>query len=220
MLSKVAARSVVQSEGDAGCCETADVALAVTLAQAKDGSSVRTLAVVGEVGGWKSLLALSLGTLAWGWAARNPRLASTGKCMLGAGVLAGLIKTTTKHVVHRTRPNVIMDEGFYVKGWLGPNEGPWQSFPSGHAAVSIAVARAVGRAYPEARAVAYGGAAAVGFIQVLRGAHFPSDVIAGALIGVVAEAVTNTLAARTNTPAEEASGVLEEAAGTAGSLSS
>ena len=216
MLSKVAARSVVQNEGDAGCCEAADIALAVTLAQAKDGSSLRILAAMGEVGGWKSLLALSLGTLAWGWAAKDPRLASAGKSMLGAGVLAGLIKTTTKHMVHRTRPNVLMDEGFYVKGWLGPDEGPWQSFPSGHAAVSVAVARAVGRAYPEVRAVAYGGAAAVGFIQVLRGAHFPSDVIAGALIGVVAEAVTNTLSARTNTFTEDASGVLEEAAGRQG----
>ncbi|MER2267211.1 phosphatase PAP2 family protein [Methylobacterium oxalidis] len=174
---------------------------------------------MGEVGGWKALLALSLGTLAWGWAAKDPRLASTGKRMLGAGVLAGLVKTTTKHMVHRTRPNVLMDEGFYVKGWLGPNEGPLQSFPSGHAAVSVAVACAVGRAYPEVRTVAYGGAAGVGFIQVLRGAHFPSDVIAGALIGWAAEEATNSLAARANTFVEETSGVLKEAAGTAEPLS-
>lgn len=39
-------------------------------------------------------------------------------------------------------------------------------------------------------------AAALGVVaaQVVRGAHFPSDVLAGALIGYAAEAVENRLA--------------------------
>ena len=57
----------------------------------------------------------------------------------------------------------------------------------------MALARAVARCWPRARPWAYAGAAAVGMVQVPRGAHYPSDVLAGALIGVAAEAVVNRL---------------------------
>jgi membrane-associated phospholipid phosphatase len=114
--------------------------------------------------------------------------------MLLSGILAATTKTTVKRVVHRTRPNVLMDEGLYEKGWFGPNVGPWQSFPSGHSALSVAVATAAGRAYPEIRGVATAAALGVVAVQVLRGAHFPVDVAAGALIGLAAEAVDHRIA--------------------------
>jgi membrane-associated phospholipid phosphatase len=120
---------------------------------------------------------------------RNPQLAEAGRHMLLAGILAAGTKTTIKRVVHRTRPNVLMDKGLYEKGWFGPNVGPWQSFPSGHSALSVAVAAAATRAYPEIRGVATAAALGVVVVQVLRGAHFPVDVAAGALIGFSAEAV-------------------------------
>ena len=109
-------------------------------------------------------------------------------------MLAAATKTTVKRVVHRTRPNVLMDEGLYEKGWFGPNVGPWQSFPSGHSALSVAVATAAGRAYPEIRGVATAAALGVVAVQVLRGAHFPADVAAGALVGLAAEAVDHRVA--------------------------
>jgi membrane-associated phospholipid phosphatase len=171
--------------------ETADIRTALFLARAKDRRTVRVLAAIGEVGGWKSLLAVSLGTLAFGRTAQNRRLAGAGRNMLRAGILAGLWKTTLKRTVHRTRPNVLMDEGVYARGWKGTGKGPWQSFPSGHAAMSVAVARAVARTYPEVRGAAYVTAAGVIAIQLLRGSHFPSDVAAGALLGLSAEALTH-----------------------------
>ena len=75
-----------------------------------------------------------------------------------------------------------------------PDEGPWHSFPSGHTAGSVAVARAVGRLYPEVRTAAYAGAAAVALVQIPRWAHYAADVVAGALVGVVAEAAINEVA--------------------------
>ena len=155
---------------------------------------MRALAAASEAGGWKWLLALSSGTLALGVLRRDPRLAEAGRHMLLAGILAAATKTTVKRVVHRTRPNVLMDEGLYEKGWFGPNVGPWQSFPSGHSALSVAVATAAGRAYPEIRGVATAAALGVVSVQVLRGAHFPVDVTAGALIGLSAEAVDHRIA--------------------------
>lgn len=176
--------------------EETDIRLGVALAGRKDHAGIWALAALSEVGGWKSVFALSAGTVAFGVLSGNPRLASAGRRMLGASIVASLAKTSAKHLVHRTRPNVLMDTGLYARGWLGPNVGPWQSLPSGHAAVSVAAARAAGRAYPEIRGAAYAGAAGIVLVQILRGAHFPSDVIAGSLIGLAAEAGTNALAAR------------------------
>jgi membrane-associated phospholipid phosphatase len=170
------------------------VAAGVSLARSKDHPVVGALALASEIGSWKSLLALSAGTWGWGMVVRDRRLADAGRHMLQAGILASIVKTTLKRTLHRTRPNVLMDEGVYARGWPGTSVGPWQSFPSGHSAISAAVACAAVRVYPEVKGVAYVTAAGVVAVQVVRGAHFPVDVMAGALIGVAAEATANRLA--------------------------
>lgn len=176
--------------------EAADVAAGLKLARAKDHAAVRALARASEVGSWQSLLALSVGTLAWGTITHDRRLAEAGRHMLRAGLLASLVKTSLKRTVHRTRPNVLMDEGIYARGRPGTNVGPWQSFPSGHSALSAAVACATARAYPEIKGPAYAAAAGVTTAQVVRGAHFPADVLMGALIGIAAEAAVHKLTHR------------------------
>ena len=57
----------------------------------------------------------------------------------------------------------------------------------------VAVACAASRAYPEVRGVAAAAAFGVVAAQVLRGAHFPSDVTAGALVGFTAETVVHRI---------------------------
>ncbi len=173
--------------------EAADIAAGLHLARAKDRPLVRALGTASEIGSWKSLLALSAGTYALGLLMRDRRLAGAGRHMLQAGILAGVVKTSLKRTVHRTRPNVLMDEGFYTRGWPGTNVGPWQSFPSGHSALSAAVACAAARAFPEIKAPAYAVATGVITAQVLRGAHFPADVLAGAAIGIAAEFAVDRL---------------------------
>jgi hypothetical protein len=87
------------------------------------------------------------------------------------------------------RPKLLLDQGRYEVEPFGPDDGDWHSFPSGHTAGSVAVARALAGVYPEARLAAYSGAAAVALVQIPRGAHYPLDVAAGALVGVVADAL-------------------------------
>ncbi|WP_311274968.1 phosphatase PAP2 family protein [Methylobacterium sp. WCS2018Hpa-22] len=173
--------------------EAGDVTAGLTLAGAKDHPAVRALGLASEIGSWKSLLALSAGALALGMVKRDRRLAQAGRHMLQAGILASVVKTSLKRTVHRTRPNVLMDEGIYARGWPGTGNGPWQSFPSGHSALSTAVACAAARVYPEVKGAAYVTAAGVVAAQVLRGAHFPADVLTGALIGLAAESAVNRL---------------------------
>ena len=171
--------------------EEADVALATHLAKHKDHPFVRGLGTISEVGDPPPLLALSGAVLAYGVLAGDRRAAGAGARMLGSLVLATWIKTGLKRLVSRTRPNVLLDEGQYELEPFGPDEGSWHSFPSGHTAGSVAVARAAGRAYPQARTAAYAGAAAVAFVQIPRGAHYPADVAGGAVVGVIAEAAIN-----------------------------
>ncbi|WP_244534998.1 phosphatase PAP2 family protein [Methylobacterium sp. UNC300MFChir4.1] len=185
--------SDVRARDTANRFEAADVALGVGLARAKDHPVVRTVGTASEIGSWQSLLSLSAGTLVLGLMVRDRRMAEAGRHMLQAGLLAGVVKTSLKRAVHRTRPNVLMDEGVYVRGWPGTGIGPWQSFPSGHSALSTAVARAAARAYPEIRGPSYAAAAGVVTAQVLRGAHFPADVLAGAVIGIAAEFAVDRL---------------------------
>ncbi len=192
-----------RAAGLARRAEAADVASGLSLARAKDHPAIRTLAAASEVGSWQSLFALSAATLACGLMTRDRRLAGAGRSMLQAGLLASIVKTTLKRTVHRTRPNVLMDEGVYARGRPGTGLGPWQSFPSGHSALSVAVARAAARAYPDLAGPAYAGAAGVVAAQVLRGAHYPADVLAGALIGLAAEAATHGCAGRRDGPAPQ-----------------
>ncbi len=178
----------------ASAAEETDVELAAHLASRRDHPVVRGLGAMSEAGDQPPLLALSGAVLAYGVLAGDRRAAGAGARMLGSLVLATWIKTGLKRLVARTRPNVLLDEGQYRVEPFGPDEGPWHSFPSGHTAGSVAVARAISRVYPAARPVAYGGAAAVAIVQIPRGAHYPADVVAGALVGVVAEAAINRAA--------------------------
>jgi len=144
-----------------------------------------------EVGDQPPLLTLSGAILALGLATGNAQMAETGARMLAAVVVATGIKSVLKQLVSRTRPHVLLDEGRYAVQVFGPDEGPWQSFPSGHTAGSVAAARALARAYPGASGPVYAGAAAIALAQLPRGKHFPSDVVAGAVVGVVAEALVD-----------------------------
>jgi undecaprenyl-diphosphatase len=59
------------------------------------------------------------------------------------------------------------------------------SFPSAHAASSVAAATAIGRVEPRARPAAFTLAAAICVGRPYLGMHYPSDVLAGAALGAV-----------------------------------
>ena len=173
--------------------EGADVALATRLASRKDHPLVRALAVLGELGDQPQLAAIGGAVLVCGIMRRDRRLTEAGAGMLGSLLLATLVTGGIKRLVSRTRPHVLLDEGHYEVKWLTRSEGPSRSFPSGHTAGSIAVARAVGRAYPGVRRPAYSAAAFVALTQLPRGAHYPLDIVAGAFIGIGVESAVGQL---------------------------
>lgn len=59
-----------------------------------------------------------------------------------------------------------------------------RSFPSGHATAAFALATAFSLRWPRARGVWFGMAALVALSRVALGLHWPTDTIAGAMIGI------------------------------------
>jgi membrane-associated phospholipid phosphatase len=76
--------------------------------------------------------------------------------------------------------------------------GEWHSFPSAHTVHVTALAAGVARETrrPWVTAAGLGAAALVGAQRVYRGAHWPSDVAAGGIIGIAASRATTRLLRR------------------------
>ena len=167
--------------------EKADIAVAHATAPLRDTGAVRALGKASEIADQPPLITLCATTFAAGLILRDGRLARAGGRMLAAVLVATKLKSLIKHRVDRTRPHVIADGGRYRAQKGHDHASAMNSFPSGHTAGAVAVARAFAREYPERAVEAYGAAVAIGAIQIPRSKHYPSDVAAGAIVGLVAE---------------------------------
>lgn len=177
------------AQSSAAAVEEADVAVGLRLARHRHRPAVRAAGAASEIADQVPLATLCAAVAGWGLATGDRRLAAAGGRMLASFALATAGKSLVKRLVSRTRPNKVMDEGRYEVAPGGPDGGPWHSFPSGHTAGSVAVASAFSRTYPGALVPAFAAATAIAAVQVPRGAHFPLDLVGGALIGVAADAL-------------------------------
>lgn len=134
------------------------------------------------LGRGRSLVLFSLALLAVGFAGKWPVVRAAGlKTLIAHGVVA-IVANVLKHLIGRPRPK-FMHAGTEQ---LGPSmDSGFDSFPSGHASATFAVAMVLARQFPKAAWAAMGVAVVVAMSRVLRGSHFPTDVAAGAVIGVL-----------------------------------
>lgn len=97
--------------------------------------------------------------------------------------LPGLFDTVIKRLIGRSRPFV---DGLDVWAYHPLNWHPkFASFPSGHSAAAFAALVAIGTIFPQARALLWIYAILIGISRVVVTAHYPSDVIGGAIVGAV-----------------------------------
>jgi membrane-associated phospholipid phosphatase len=109
--------------------------------------------------------------------------------------LPGLFTLAIKQLVGRARPYAA-DGNAYV---LNPLtwRSDYASFPSGHTTTAVAAAFAIAAIWPRARHLAWIYAIVIAISRVAVTAHFPSDVMASAIVGVVGAAIVrNYFAAR------------------------
>jgi undecaprenyl-diphosphatase len=102
--------------------------------------------------------------------------------LAASGTLAWLGAKGVKAVVARERPAKLLQD-VQVHG----AEATGLGFPSGHAAVSAALATAAGPYLPDwARPIAWIVASVVALSRIYVGAHLPVDIVGGAPLGVAA----------------------------------
>jgi undecaprenyl-diphosphatase len=110
--------------------------------------------------------------------------------------LPGLFVTIVKRIIGRARPLVEggIDPFLYRPfGW----SVEYASLPSGHAANVGAAAIALGALWPRARPLLWSYALVIMVSRVVVAAHYPSDVLAGVMVGVLgALLVRDAFAAR------------------------
>lgn len=101
-------------------------------------------------------------------------------CVTGAAIIVNAgITAALKYSINRDRPFTTYPDIMKKSGAGSP------SFPSGHTSSAFAAATSVSLAYPKwyIIAPAYTWAGTVAYSRMDLGVHYPSDVLAGALIG-------------------------------------
>ncbi len=104
----------------------------------------------------------------------------------GAGCVAYVGVRTCWALWERPRPEEVLG--------VAPAEGhswaPYPSFPSGHMAVTTALALSTAMLVPKLRYLLWAYALIIAFTRLSYGAHFPSDVLLGFVMGGLAAAIT------------------------------
>jgi membrane-associated phospholipid phosphatase len=142
--------------------------------------------------GYLIVFGLTFVALHWGGSlprlrffARPMRAFSAIPAFLFASIAAsGLVVDVLKFAFGRPRPKLLFGYGDYGFGGLGMSPDYW-SFPSGHAATIAALATALWFVWPQHVLFYILVAAIVSLSRVAAGAHYLSDVFAGAMVAAL-----------------------------------
>jgi len=93
--------------------------------------------------------------------------------------IPGLFVTVVKRWIGRVRPSDAGAFAYHPFSW----DSDYASLPSGHTAAAFSALVAFGALFPRARPALWIYAVTIGLSRVIIAAHFPSDVIVGAMVG-------------------------------------
>jgi membrane-associated phospholipid phosphatase len=119
---------------------------------------------------------LMLGT---GLIEKDQELKQKGLVIAESFLVTTLVSTGLKHAVNRARPFETYPDIQKLSA------GGSSSFPSGHTSDAFSTATSLSLAFPKWYVIApsYTYAALVGYSRMHLGVHYPSDVLAGAIVG-------------------------------------
>lgn len=125
------------------------------------------------------MVAVPMGMATAGYIKHDKTLIRNACTGLAAIAINGGVTLILKYSVNRDRPFVTYPD------IIQKSKAGTPSFPSGHTSGAFATATSVSLAYPKWYVIApsYAWAGTVGYSRMHLGVHYPSDVLAGALIG-------------------------------------
>lgn len=125
-------------------------------------------------------IAAPVGVAVTGFIMHDNKLKKDALYMGAAFLVSSIVTQGTKHIVNRPRP--FEKYSFIVKR---DDESGGSSFPSGHTSSAFCTATSLALRYRKwyVIAPAYLFATSVGWARIYQGVHYPSDVLAGALVG-------------------------------------
>ena len=147
-----------------------------------DGSRIDTSNTISQFGSTYATIGAGGTLYVVGRLTHNDHLAETGRLGAEAVIDASLVAEALKLATNRERP----DEGNGTGGfWAHGTRTFSDSFPSGHAIGSWALARVVASEYPNkpTQIAAYAFATAISMSRVTSKKHFPSDALVGSVFG-------------------------------------
>lgn len=173
--------------------ETLDREVAEAAAPIRDTRAIKAIGFVSELGDQPPMRVICAGVIGAGLLRRDRKLARAGVRMLLSHSLATWAKILIKHQVDRTRPKFLEEEGEVGLKRGHSRDKEQSSFPSGHTAGAVSAAGTFAKDYPEHALYAWGVSGAIAVAQVPRCMHYPSDIAAGAAIGLASAALVNRL---------------------------
>lgn len=163
-----------------------DRTISAPLKPLRHKSVIRALGTISDIGKddrWLTCCAVATGV---GLLAQNARLTELGISLLAASKAAFLVKNALKDRIVRTRPYLVDDGRPHRFGPGVADVAALNAFPSGHSAAGMVAALLVTRSFPTARRIAWAAGGFLALIQLPRRHHYPSDVLTGMAIGLLA----------------------------------
>jgi membrane-associated phospholipid phosphatase len=114
----------------------------------------------------------------------KPLLANRALFCFASLAISGIVTMFIKMIFGRFRPRMYFSEGLYGLNLLRPSED-MNSFPSGHAATALSFSLALSLLFPTYRFPLVCIGLLVAVSRTITTAHFLSDTVAGAWIGIV-----------------------------------
>lgn len=157
---------------------TLDIRILESIAETRTPPQTQTFKVLSDINNYVQV-AVPVGLLVAGAVNNDKVMRQNALYVASSTAVTALVNVGIKHLIKRSRPFRKYPNFISVRTASG------YSFPSGHTSSAFATASALSRAYPKWYVVGPSllWAGSVGYSRMYLGVHYPTDVLAGAVLG-------------------------------------
>lgn len=130
------------------------------------------------------LIGFALGAILFHFYSKRPAWRNQSLFLFAAVAVSGIIADIIKVIAGRYRPSELFEHTMFGFDFFHIDRA-FTSFPSGHTTTAFALAMAITYVWPKLSLPAWIAAIAIGISRVAIGAHYPSDVLGGAVTGIL-----------------------------------